>query len=290
VAVPAEASRAAGLLTERMSPSAGRALASWPGEVPLLAAALPSRFRAVFTTRVGGVSERPYDTLDLAEHTGDLPEVVRENRLRLLGSLPAADVVTGLRLVVPRQQHSTRVVGAAEWDASGEGPCDGLTLQPGLDDGLAALLLFADCLPVLLVSDSDMAAVHAGWRGLLAGVVQQAARSMTAPPGLAVLGPAIGACCYEVGEDLIEAFTSRYGEGLVRERRLDLKAAALRALAEVGVPASRVVDPGLCTSCNPELFYSHRRDGAATGRQGLVAWLAPPLAAGAAPSSARQES
>jgi polyphenol oxidase len=273
----ASARPAAGLLAERMDPSAAAVLSPLAGSVPLLAVRLPGRLRAAFTTRVGGVSGFAYQSLNLTEKTGDRPAAVRQNRLRLLAALPgAAPGAAPLTIVVPRQEHTTRVVGAREWSLQPEGPCDGLTLQPGLDEGLAALLLFADCLPVLLVSDSDMAAVHAGWRGLLAGVIQQAARAMTAPPGLAVLGPGIGPCCYEVGADLGEAFTRRYGTGLLHGSRLDLKAAAQRALAEVGLPSSRVVDSGLCTFCQADLFYSHRRDGAVTGRHGLIAWLTPP--------------
>ena len=205
-----------------------------------------------------------------------------------------------VELISPLQVHGVRVVGASEYrqaslaDASSARAavsttaipsteadgCDGLVVHRELDRGLAALLLFADCVPVILAGEVDVAVAHAGWRGLLGGVVQEAARRMTAPPGLAFIGPSIGPCCYAVGDDVAEAFSRRYGARAVIDGRaggaphVDLWAAAEIALQEVEVPAARVVNPRLCTSCNADLFYSHRVSGGVTGRHGAVAWVA----------------
>jgi YfiH family protein len=267
-------------------PSAARAVlqAAEVDGIPMLLARLPGPFRVAFTTRHGGASSGSYGSLNLGVHTTDSEDAVAWNRLALgaaLGRLVGAEAP---ELVSPRQVHGTRVTGTAEYRAEvgGEDPfgersgCDGLTLRPLLDDGLASLLLFADCVPVVLASEVDVAVAHGGWRGLLGGVVQQAARAMTAPPGLAVIGPSIGPCCYRVAPDLAADFERRYGPGVTRDGdRLDLWEVAARALEEVEVPRSRVTNPRLCTACHPELFFSHRREGPDTGRHGAVAWLAP---------------
>lgn len=266
------------LLEERMDAGARARLRPVEAAgLTLLSPVLPARFRAAFTTRLAGRSLPPYSSLNLASHVGDQPSLVAENRGRLLTSLEEFDGRKrgSLQLVSPQQVHGLRVVGASEYRAEQPGGgCDGLTLQPGLDDNLAALLLFADCLPVILVSEVDLAVVHSGWRGLLGGVIQQAARAMTAPPGLAFVGPSIGPCCYAVGDDLGEAFTRRFGSGVFEDGRLDLWEAASRALGEVAVQTARVVNPRLCTRCHHDLFFSYRAEGPVTGRHGLVAWLA----------------
>lgn len=247
--------------------------------VPMLVGGLPGDVSLAFTTRMGGVSGDAFASLNLGLHTADHPRSVAENRGRLSAALAELSA-SPVELVSPRQVHGTRVAGTAEYRAeAGDRPfaersgCDGLTLRPALDGGLAALLLFADCVPVVLASEVDVAVVHAGWRGLLAGVIQQAARSMIAPPGSAVIGPSIGPCCYQVSAEVAEGFTARYGGGLVGAGgRLDLWEASVRALAEVEVPPARVVNPRLCTADLPAYFYSYRRDGPRTGRQGVVAW------------------
>ncbi len=243
----------------------------------LLVADLPRPFRAAFTTRHGGVGRGAVSGLNLSGDRGD-DAAVEDNRARVATALAALDGGrrTPLQLVSPRQEHGVRVVGTAEYAREGtRAPCDGLTLRASLDDGLAALLLFADCVPVILVGEVDVAVVHAGWRGLVGGVVQQGARAMTGPPGTAFVGPSIGPCCFTVGEEVAETFARRYGDEVVGEGpRVDLWRAAERALAEVEVPAARVVNPRLCTVCNRDLFFSYRGDGPLTGRQGAVAWVA----------------
>lgn len=244
--------------------------------VPLLVAKTPERFVVAFTTRlpvdVAGAAEEAFD-LSVDRGTERRPRGT-VHRSRLSAALAALADAPGPSLVSPTQVHGVRVVGTAEY-ARGhrDSACDGLTLQPALDRGLAALLVFADCVPVVLLGEVDGALLHGGWRGLLAGVVQQGAAAMTAPPGLAIIGPSIGPCCYEVSEELGLEFEKRYGEGVVRSRRrLDLWEVATRAAGEVGVPRERVVNPRLCTVCNRDLFFSYRADPVGAGRHGAVLW------------------
>lgn len=268
--------------------------------VPVMQADLPGAFRAIFTTRHGGLSRGPYASLNLDPRSLDDPLAVEANRARVAGVLDTISPLagagdstgdsqdrlgferSGFKLVSPRQEHGLRVMGAAEYvrHSAGE-PCDGLTVHPLLDRGLAAMLLFADCVPVVLAGEVDAALVHGGWRGILGGIIQQAARAMTGPPAMAVIGPSIGPCCFSVGEDVAQAFAARYGADVVRrlpgqEPRVDLWAAADRALGEVDVPHERVTNPRLCTCCNNDLFYSYRREGPVTGRHCGVLWAAAP--------------
>jgi polyphenol oxidase len=216
--------------------------------------------RVAFSTRKGGVSEGPYESLNLGILTGDDRGKVMENRRLLLHALGIERVGMG------RQVHGTEI---AEWDrvpADGElREVDGhVTRVPGL--GL--LVLVADCLPVALVAPGQAAMLHCGWRGLAGGIVERALESFDEPPAAAI-GPGIGRCCYEVGEDVLSEFTGL--EGVADGRMLDLRAVARRKLEAAGV--SRIDDVDLCTSCRPDLFFSHRRDDGVTGRQGGIAWL-----------------
>jgi YfiH family protein len=156
--------------------------------------------------------------------------------------------------------------------AHGQGaPGDGLWT----DDREKPLLVFtADCLPVAVARTNGgtpaIAALHVGWRGLLAGIVQTAVGELGGTLA-AVIGPGIGPCCYEVGEDVAAPFRARFGDEVVRDGKLDLWSATEQALSSAGVASVSRVD--MCTSCNPELFFSHRRDGGQTGRQGLIAYV-----------------
>lgn len=251
--------------------------------VPLVAVRLHDPFRAAFTTRWDGddmCSAAPFD-LSLSPPSLAGPETDRParrpvgpGRERLRACLAGAGGAPPPTLVSPFQVHGVRVSGVTEYAGGSQAePCDGLTFQPPLDRGLAALLLFADCVPVLLVGEVDAALVHGGWRGLLAGIVQQGGATMTAPPGLAVVGPSIGPCCYRVGEEVAREFSARYGDAVVRPGpRLDLWEVAAIAAGEVGVPRAQVVNPRLCTCCNSDLFFSYRADGPATGRHGACLW------------------
>jgi YfiH family protein len=210
----------------------------------------------VFSTRRGGVSEGPYVSLNIGLLTGDERPRVVENRRRLAAEVGADPE----RLSWPRQVH-----GAAVVRANGRGAeADAIwTDEPGV--GLAVVT--ADCLPVALVRTEGtpaIALVHAGWRGLAVGVVENAVDALDGPVA-AVVGPGIGACCYEVGPEVAE----RFGEG---GPTLDLRAVAERALRRAGVDEVAHVD--LCTSCDAERFFSHRRDRGLTGRQGALAYIA----------------
>jgi hypothetical protein len=231
----------------------------------------------VFTTRIGGESNGAFASLNLDSRSDDDRGAVTRNRARLAMAL-------GRRLVSPTQVHGLRVAGAVEYERRQPGtPCDALTLHPVLDSGVAALLLFADCVPVVICGQAAMAVAHGGWRGILGGVVEQAGRAVSGPPTAAVIGPSIGPCCFTVSEDVAGAFAARFGPEVViagRENggssRVDLWAATAKALEELGVRQDRVVNPRLCTVCNPDLFYSYRREGPVTGRHGCAAWVASP--------------
>jgi polyphenol oxidase len=264
-------------LAERIHPEARpRFTVRMVGDTPVLEPRLPVPFRAYFTTRLGGGSAGPFASMNLDGRSGEDP-AVDANRDRI-----ALD--TGRRLVSPNQVHGVRVVGAAEYDEAATGlaepaPCDGLTLNPMLDHDLAAVLLFADCVPLVLCGEVDMAVAHGGWRGILGGVIEQAGAAMTGPPGAAVIGPSIGPCCFSVGQDVADMFAHRFGPDVVLAPktpggfpRVDLWEAAAAALVEMGVPRAGVANPRLCTVCNNDLFYSYRLEGPVTGRHGCVAW------------------
>ncbi len=230
--------------------------------------------RAAFSTRLGGVSEAPFDSLNLGILTDDAPEAVAENRLRLaaaLGREPEQVVfalqVHGTRLI----EHSSEFRGSFGTHAVPKEPRDGIPEADGhvvREPGLVALVFVADCLPVALYGPGGLAMVHAGWRGLAGGIVGAAAEAIEATT--AAIGPGIGPCCYEVGEEVLDAFAG-LGEGIAAGRMLDLPEVARRLLAGAGV--DRIESAGLCTSCEERLFFSHRRDDGRTGRQAGIAWI-----------------
>lgn len=214
---------------------------------------------AAFSTRLGGVSEPPFDSLNLGLLTDDAEDAVVENRSRLATAL-------GFRpkdVTFARQVHG---VDLALHDGTSNVPeADGHVLRRS---GGAALVFVADCLPVALAGPGGVAMVHAGWRGLAGGILAKGVAAVNATS--AAIGPGIGPCCYEVGPEVLEAF-SGLGEGVATGRMLDLPEAARRLLARAGV--ERVESAGLCTNCEEELFFSHRRDDGRTGRQGGLAWI-----------------
>lgn len=219
--------------------------------------------RAAFSTRLGGLSAPPFDSLNLGILTDDDPAAVRENRRRLAGALGHEPQHVAFAL----QVHGTRLIDYSEVPQ----PRDGLPEADGhvvRETGLAPLVFVADCLPVALRGPGGLAMVHAGWRGLAGGIVGAAAEAVEATA--AAIGPGIGPCCYEVGEEVLDAF-SGMGEGVADGRMLDLPEVARRLLARAGV--ERVESAGLCTSCEEALFFSHRRDQGHTGRQAGIAWL-----------------
>jgi hypothetical protein len=233
-----------------------------------LGAELPGA-RAAFSTRVGGVSEAPYDALNVGVLTGDEPDRVGENRHRLAGALGRdPDGV-----VMARQVHGTEVRRHDEKQeprvyADVVKSPDEVDAQVTSNAELTPLVMVADCLPVAMVGPGGVVMAHCGWRGLAGGIVGEAAGAVEADA--AAVGPGIGPCCYEVGEEVLAAFADL--DGVARGRMLDLTAVASALLERAGVDA--IESSGLCTSCNPELFYSHRRDGERTGRQAGLAWKA----------------
>jgi copper oxidase (laccase) domain-containing protein len=264
----------------------------------------PGPYRVAFSTRVGGVSAGPYDSLNLGTLTDDDPAAVVENRSRLCTSV-GADPATA---TMARQQHGGRVCrarptgvvapGAAAADAYDA--CDGLFTT---DPGQGLLLVTADCVPIALVRATaapgtggepgnglaasaaaapapapGLALLHAGWRGLLAGIVDQGIRALGggphpgAAPLAAAIGPSIGPCCYRVGDDVAAPFREAFGKDIVSGGHLDLPTAVERALRMAGVNRIRRFDR--CTACNGDLFFSHRRDAGVTGRQGVIGVIA----------------
>ena len=135
------------------------------------------------------------------------------------------------------------------------------------DPRLTPLGMVADCLPVALAGPGGVAMAHCGWRGLAAGVVAKAATAVDAEA--AAVGPGIGPCCYEVGHEVLTEFADL--DGVAEGRMLDLSAVARALMERAGVEATEI--SGLCTKCNPDLFYSHRRDGGRTGRQAGLVWM-----------------
>lgn len=232
----------------------------------------PDRVRAASTTRTGGTSGGPWRSLNLADHVADDGEAVRRNRARLRRALELPEEPRWLV-----QRHSARVVEAG---ADGNGaPADGIVAR---ESGIICAVLAADCMPVLLCDRGAavVAALHAGWRGLAAGLVEAGVRATGAAPGelIAWLGPAIGLERYEVGPDVRDAVLAGDPDaggafraaGAPDRWRADLEGLVRRRLARCGVGS--VHGGGICTASDPERFFSHRRDGV-TGRMATLVWL-----------------
>lgn len=240
----------------------------------------PRRVRIATTTRVGGVSRDPWRGYNLADHVGDDPAAVQANRRLLASAMPEDVTVHWLA-----QEHGTRVV-AATTDSATPPVADGCwTRQPGI----ACAVLTADCLPILLCSGDGgaVAAVHAGWRGLVAGVVEAAVRAMDFDPvgAHAWLGPAIGSTAFEVGGDVRDVF---FDAARVAGRNVQLDADCFRpgprpghfladitGLARLRLAAlglTRVQVDGRCTVSAPDTFFSFRRDGQ-TGRMASLVFI-----------------
>ncbi|HWE10876.1 MAG TPA: polyphenol oxidase family protein [Solirubrobacteraceae bacterium] len=223
--------------------------------------------RAVFTTRRGGYSTGPYRSLNLGAHTDDDLEVVARNRDALRAAVDAPP------LSFVHQVHGAevrRVTGPTPLPFTHPRADGQVTDRPGV----AAAALAADCLPVAVAGDGGVAMLHAGWRGLAAGVIAQGVRALRElgadGPLTAAIGPGAGPCCYEAGAEVHRAFADV--PGAARGANVDLKAVARHQLRRAG--AATVADIGICTICSdPELLFSHRRDAGLTGRQAGVAWL-----------------
>ena len=231
----------------------------WPAPAPV---------RALTTTRAGGVSRPPWDAFNLAAHVGDAPQHVAANRaaLRRRFGLPADPVWL-------QQVHGARVVEA--------GPAAEADAVWSRTPGQVCAVLTADCLPVLLCDRAGdcVAAAHAGWRGLAAGVLEATVAALPADAAdlMAWLGPAIGPDAFEVGDEVREAFVTADARAGAAFRPAgdgrwlaDLYGLAHLRLAAAGV--TRVFGGGLCTFTDRDRFYSYRRDGV-TGRMASLIWL-----------------
>ena len=225
-----------------------------------------------FTTRDGGVSSGPYESLNLGVLTDDDPANVVENRRRTCNEAGAdAETVT-----MAWQHHGAEVRRAEPRGIVTPGTlfdrCDGLWSDV---PGQGMMLLTADCLPVAIArangGEPALAVLHVGWRGLLAGIVSSGAEAVGGGELAATIGPGIGPCCYEVGEEVAEPFRRRFGPEVTPDGKLDLWSATEHALRAAG--CTEVERTDLCTHCNRELFFSHRRDRGVTGRQGVIGYI-----------------
>lgn len=230
----------------------------------------PTGVAAAATTRAGGVSSGPYGTLNLAAHVGDDPAAVTENRRRLAKALDLPGEPAWLA-----QVHGTRVVAARPGGEPAE--ADAAFIR---EPGVVCAVLTADCLPVLLASrrGDEVAAVHAGWRGLADGIIAAALAAMAtpAPDLLAWLGPAIAQPAFEVGGEVRERFTARdevnaafFAPNDRGRWQADLAGLARRELEAAGVTVS---GGGFCTHDESERFFSYRRDGGC-GRLASLVWI-----------------
>lgn len=227
---------------------------------PGLSFALAGGGHALFTTRAHG---------NLSTLSGAAHEHGRRERDRLCGELKL-DWLCASRQVHGATVQRVRAAGGRGGEAlavDADGHATALR-------GVGAMVLVADCLPVLLAAPGAVAALHAGWRGLAAGVLEEGVRALAEVGGAggageirALIGPGAGPCCYEVGEEVHTAFG---GAQRVGERNIDLPALAHERLAAAGVREIERV--GICTICDARL-YSHRREGARAGRQAGIVWL-----------------
>ncbi|MCA1847704.1 MAG: polyphenol oxidase family protein [Actinobacteria bacterium] len=213
----------------------------------------PEGAKVWFFTRRGGVSKRPYDSLNVSRKVGDDPAAVEENRSLI------REAMDGRPSAWVRQVHADGVVGVSEAGFAGE--ADSLVTA---ETGFSLVVAVADCAPVTFVGERSVGMVHSGWRGTLSGIAGRTVREMGEAPVRAYVGPCIRGCCYEVSEELAGEFARRFGEGVVSGRYLSLPAAIRADLERAGV--EEVHDLGLCTGCRPDLFYSHRKQGPLTGR------------------------
>jgi YfiH family protein len=233
--------------------------------------AAPANVKAFVTTRAGGVSRPPYDTLNVGFSTDDDPEAVRENRARLDAWLP-----TPPRWL--KQVHGARVLEAQTVQDRPEADASFTR-----ERGAVCVIQVADCLPVLLTdrSGSVVAAAHAGWRGLASGVIDNTVAAMTrdgtaAEELLSYIGPGIGPSAFEVGNDVREAYVAKdagaeaaFAPLAAGKWLANLPALARRALMRCGVNTIHGGD--ICTYSDPARFYSYRRDRT-TGRMAALIW------------------
>ncbi len=233
-----------------------------------------------FTNRLGGVSNGKFESLNLSYRVGDLPENVTRNRMILSSDIG----VYPDRWVVPEQIHGFRV-SAVSYSAAGKGGMNDKSAIPGSDglitncNKLPLFVLVADCVPVLLFDlyTRTIAAVHAGWRGVLRGIAVEAVRRMKENYGctpsniLAFLGPHIKSCCLQLEHEIARNFENEIDRSVIEDTKenscfVSLEKALVIQLELQGVKRDNIYSSGICTCCNNE-YFSYRRDGGITGRQ-----------------------
>jgi len=230
----------------------------------------PDNIRAVMTIRDGGVSLPPYDTLNLGEHVGDSPQSVAQNRALVAEQLQLSSQPKWLN-----QSHSTVAVNTTDSSCEGDASYTDRT-------GEVCVVMTADCLPLLLCNREgrEVAAIHAGWRGLYAGVIESTIKNLTSQPDelMVWLGVAIGPDHFEVGEEVRQQFVEEDGHALEAFRPssrsgywlADIYQLAKIRLNRLGI--DHIYGGGLCSYTDAERFYSYRRDGV-TGRMAALIWM-----------------
>ncbi|SRR5579875_159751 len=232
-----------------------------------------------FMTRQGGVSTGAYSSFNLAEHVGDDPAAVRANWSRWHSAYP------GVQVARVQQVHGNQVHQIASSNQAERSTGDGMVTKAL---GIVLAVFTADCVPILMVDPKAavVGALHAGWRGVLAGIATRGLAAMVAL-GASVerthvaLGPAIGACCFEVDRTLADTFVAQLPaakrfrrSGATGKDYLNLRAIIRSQLADAGIPSHLIIDVGPCTRCNSDRFFSRRAAaGAATGLQmSFIGW------------------
>ncbi|MBO8168091.1 MAG: peptidoglycan editing factor PgeF [Thermoanaerobacteraceae bacterium] len=244
------------------------------------------KVRAVFSTRIGGVSSSPFASLNLGLHTGDDRQAVLQNRTLFAGAVGTAVS----RWVTAQQVHGSHVMSVHN-EHAGRGhreQADAIPCSDGMVTGerqLPLVTFYADCVPVYLVDETKpaVALVHAGWKGTVARIAANGVQKMIEEYGCsadrikAIIGPSIGPCCYQVDRPVIDKFTAVFGDtgDLLSPQGegyalLDLWQANSRVLQEAGISLENIYITGLCTCCHKELFYSYRRDRGKTGRMAAL--------------------
>ncbi len=235
-----------------------------------------------FAGRGGGKSAGPYAGLNTSYRVGDDPKIVSQN----VCDLKLAAGIHDGRIVTMRQVHGDDIVEVKDKKLKEAGEADGMITA---EQDIFLAVLTADCVPMLFVAPKQRlaAAVHAGWRGTLAGIAEKTVRLFQTERGIepadleVALGPSIGSCCYEVKDDVAGPLMKRWGKlttpsVFVREGKsyIDLRRLNRDILRAAGVPGSQLFQVGPCTRCAAEEFFSYRRAGGETGRQmSLVGWL-----------------
>lgn len=225
--------------------------------------------RAAFSARLGGVSEGPFESLNLGAYNDDEWGAVAENRHRLAAALDLEPEDVAIGHQVHGSELARHLAPQPEAPFASPGvPAPEVDGHVIVEPGLAGLVFVADCLPVALSGPDGVAILHCGWRGLADGIIANGVAFTGATN--AAIGPGIGPCCYEVGEDVLDAFAP-FEWNLASGRGLDLVAIAEQLLREAGV--ARIDATDICTSCEDGYFFSHRRDGGLTGRQAGLVWM-----------------